>query len=161
MAGGIDVSAVDVSKPVQVNVQGSQLDSVTPGTLQRDSFADDVIPVVEPTAAQETQLSIPIKRDSSTLLPFTTLTRCRIDTLNAMGREMKDRIVGPMAVANFLDEFLPNPKDYDSSDFASRFATASNAGAFDLQSVGTECELYKPFVSDACTYIEIVNSPPD
>jgi hypothetical protein len=78
-----------------------------------------------------------------------------------MGREMKDRIVGPMAVGNFLDEFLPNPKDYDSSDFASHFASASNAGVFDLQSVKAENGLYKPFVSDACTYIEIANSPPD
>ncbi|KAG2746053.1 hypothetical protein P692DRAFT_20678448, partial [Suillus brevipes Sb2] len=64
-----------------------------------------------------------------------------------MGREMKDRIVGPMAVGNFLDEFLPNPKDYDSSDFASRFASASNAGVFDLQSVKAENGLYKPFIN--------------
>jgi hypothetical protein len=44
-----------------------------------DSFADDVIPVAKPSTMQDSQLSgvdTPIKQDSSTLVPFTTLMRC-------------------------------------------------------------------------------------
>jgi hypothetical protein len=65
-----------------------------------------------------------------------------------MGKEMQEHVVGPMPVENFLDEFLPNPEGYDTSDFASRFASASNDEVFNLQSIRKEEESYKPFVSD-------------
>ncbi|KAG0697712.1 hypothetical protein DFH29DRAFT_878517 [Suillus ampliporus] len=40
-----------------------------------------------------------------------------------MGKEMRDHIIGPMPVEEFLDEFLLNPSNHDPSDFTS----ASNA----------------------------------
>lgn len=96
------------------------------------------------------------------LSPFTTLARCRINTLNAMGMEMKEHIVDPMAVENFLNEFLLNTKDHDSLDFALCFALASTARVFNLLSIRKEEGTYKPFVSDTCIYyFEIVNSPLD
>ncbi|KAG1762982.1 hypothetical protein EDD22DRAFT_846735 [Suillus occidentalis] len=136
--GTVSPAAVDVEIiPVQL---AAQLTPATVGTLQGDSPAADRN--VTPAAPLDT----PIKRDSSTLLPFTTLTRCRIDTLNAMGKEMQEHVVGPMPVENFLDEFLPNPEGYDTSDFASRFASASNDEVFNLQSIRKEEESYKPFI---------------
>ncbi|KAG1767305.1 hypothetical protein EV702DRAFT_1050408 [Suillus placidus] len=63
-----------------------------------------------------------------------------------MGKEMQAHVVGPMSVENFLDEFLPNPEDYDTSDFASRFASASNAEVFNMQSIRKEEDAYEPFI---------------
>ncbi|KAG2079399.1 uncharacterized protein F5147DRAFT_785099 [Suillus discolor] len=94
-----DGSIVDVVIPVQVDVQDSQPAPATPDTVER---ADDLT------------IDTPIKRDSSTILPFMTLVRCRIDTLNAMGKEIKENIVGPMPVEIFLNAFLPNRKNHDS-----------------------------------------------
>lgn len=88
-----DGSIVDVVIPVQVDEQDSQPAPTTPDTVEH---ADDLT------------LDTPIKWDSSTILPFTTLARCRIDTLNAMGKEIKENIVGPMPVEIFLDVFLLN-----------------------------------------------------
>ncbi|KAG0695099.1 hypothetical protein DFH29DRAFT_1005737 [Suillus ampliporus] len=138
--------------PVQLAVQPTP---ATIGTLQRDSPAADrtVAPAVAIQAQPATPLAspildTPIKWDSSTLLPFTTLARCRIDTLNSMGKEMQAHVIGPMSVENFLDEFLPNPEDYDTSDFASHFASASNAEAFNMLSIRKEEDSYEPFMSD-------------
>jgi hypothetical protein len=68
---------VDVVIPVQLDMQNSQLAPDTPG---RDKFVAEgtVIPAAEPIlsqpAAQDSRLiDTPIKQDSSTLLPFTTL----------------------------------------------------------------------------------------
>jgi hypothetical protein len=59
-----------------------------------------------------------------------------------MGYEMKDKIVGPMPV----EEFLPSSQipDYDASSFTSAFTP----GMFNntLSAVG-EQNAYKPFVS--------------
>jgi hypothetical protein len=107
-------------------------------------------PILEQPAVLASSLSItdtPIKRESSTLLPFTTLSRCRVDTLNSMGKEMQDYIVGPMPVKDFIDKFLPNPGDYDISDFTSRFASASESNVFNLRSIQREQDVYQPFVS--------------
>lgn len=107
-------------------------------------------PILEQPAALASSLAItdtPIKRESSTLLPFTTLSRCRVDTLNSMGKEMQDYIVGPMPVKDFIDKFLPNPEDNDILDFTSRFASASESDVFNLRSIQREQDVYQPFVS--------------
>lgn len=88
----------------------------------------------------------PIKRDSSTMMPWTTLTRYRVDTLNMMGKEMKGYFVGPMPVGEFLQEFFPTSQlpDYDPLSFTSAFT----ADAFsDVISAGNEQSAYIPFVS--------------
>ncbi|KAG2057289.1 hypothetical protein BDR06DRAFT_1005310 [Suillus hirtellus] len=90
----------------------------------------------------------PIKQNSSMVLPFTTFSQCRVDTLNSMGKEMQDFIVGPMPVKNFLNKFLPNPEDHHTLDFTSHFALASNAAVFNMQSIKKEEDSYRPFVSD-------------
>ncbi|KAG2743365.1 hypothetical protein P692DRAFT_20878758 [Suillus brevipes Sb2] len=148
--GTVSPAAVDAEIiPVQLS---AQLTPATVGTLQWDSPAADrnVTPAVPILAQPDVPpafpiLDTPIKWDGSTLLPFTTLTRHRIDTLNTMGKEMQEHVVGPMPVENFLDELLPNPEDYDNSDFASRFASASNAEVFNLRSIKREEDSYKPF----------------
>ncbi|KAG1775986.1 hypothetical protein EV702DRAFT_1046621 [Suillus placidus] len=91
-------------------------------------------------------IDTPIKRDSSTMLPFTTLTRCRLETINAMGKEMKGYFVGPMPAGDFLQEFLPTSQipDYDPSSFTSAFAV----GAFNRTvSVRNEEHAYTPFIN--------------
>lgn len=88
----------------------------------------------------------PIKLGSSTMLPYTTHTRCRVDTVNAMGYEMKDYIVGPMPPKEFLQEFLPTSQIpyYDASGFTSTFT----AGTFSSTlSAADEQGAYEPFVS--------------
>jgi len=55
---------------------------------------------------------------------------------------MKDRVIGPMPVEDFLNKFLPNLKNYDPLDFTS----ASNAGVFDMQSIRKEEDTYEPVV---------------
>lgn len=155
---GSTTPAVDVEIiPVQLATQYLHVTPATSGIVQRDSTADGTVTPPAPIPAQPAMLDpplatrpvdTPIKRNSSTLLPFTTLSRCRVDTLNSMGKEMQDYIVGPMPVKNFLDKFLPNPKDHDISDFTSRFASASDAVAFNMQSIKKEEDSYEPFVSD-------------
>jgi hypothetical protein len=88
----------------------------------------------------------PIKRDSSTMVPFTTLTRCRLDTLNMMGKEMKGYFVGPMPVEEFLQEFFPTSQIpyYDPSSFTSAFAPDKFSNVI---SAANEVAAYKPFVS--------------
>lgn len=99
-------------------------------------------PYLAPDAIADT----PIKRDSSTMLPFTTLTRCRLETLNAMGKEMKGYFVGPMPVREFLQEFLPTSQIPDYAPLS--FTSAFTAGAFsDVISVRNEERAYTPFVS--------------
>ncbi|KAG1878998.1 hypothetical protein F4604DRAFT_1923685 [Suillus subluteus] len=88
----------------------------------------------------------PFKYHTSTMLPFTTHTRYRVETLNAMGYEMKDHIVGPMPVEDFLQEFLPTSQipNYDASSFTSGFAPGlfnSTLSAVDEQ------HAYQPFAS--------------
>lgn len=168
--GTVALATVDVVKITQVQLaaQDSQLAHTT---VERDSSSaadGTVTPAAAPTLAQPAvpdsllvnPVDTPIKRDSSTLLPFTTLSRFRADTLNSMGREIQDHVVGPMPVEDFLEKFLPNPKDYDPSDFVSRFASASNAEVFNMQSITKEEDSYQPFVSDPCGNhdIEILNS---
>ncbi|KAG1803843.1 uncharacterized protein HD556DRAFT_1303841 [Suillus plorans] len=161
-----ETPTVDAVIPVQPVVQDSQLAPTTP--TQRNSSVDDgtIIPAAElvlsQSALQDLQSAIidtPIKWDSSTLLPFTTLalktgekvpslSRCRVDTLNAMGKEMQDHVVGLMSVENFLDEFLPNPDNHDPSDFTTHFTSAYNTGVFDMQSVTKEENSYDRFMSE-------------
>ncbi|KAG1765365.1 hypothetical protein EDD22DRAFT_845472 [Suillus occidentalis] len=91
-------------------------------------------------------IDTPIKQDSSTMLPFTTLTRCRLETINAMGKEMKGYFVGPMPAGDFLQEFLPTSQipDYDPLSFTSAFAV----GAFNRTvSVRNEEHAYTPFIN--------------
>ncbi|KAG1866120.1 hypothetical protein F4604DRAFT_1928133 [Suillus subluteus] len=113
-------------------------------SLCRDS---QLAPDTPSPAAQPLLLDTPIKRDSSTLLPFTTLARCQIDTLNAMGKEMKGHVVGPMPVEEFLDEFLPHPKNHDPLDFTSLFTSASQAEVFNMHSVRKEEDSYNLFIN--------------
>jgi hypothetical protein len=70
--------------------------------LMMPHVSDSQVPHLSPS-----MVDTPIKQDSTTLLPFTTYTRCRVDTLNAMGREMKSHVVGPMPPEEFLRLFLP------------------------------------------------------
>jgi hypothetical protein len=103
--------------------------------------SDSEVPHLSPS-----MVDTPIKQDSTTLLPFTTYTRCRVDTLNAMGREMKSHIVGPMPPEEFLRLFLPISQipHYDDSSFTSAF----NAGIFKSTiDAPDEQHAYKPFVS--------------
>ncbi|KAG1797469.1 uncharacterized protein HD556DRAFT_1441030 [Suillus plorans] len=148
---GDGIAAVDAEIiPAQFAAQGSQL---TPATVQQDSSAAEgnITPVLTLILAQPVALdslatpivNTPIKRDSSTRLPFTTLARCRVDTLNSMGKEMQNYVIGPMPVEKFLNKFLPNPEDYDTSDFAS----ASNAEVFDMQSIKKEEDSYDRFIN--------------
>lgn len=103
--------------------------------------SDSEVPHLSPSI-----VDTPIKQDSTTMLPFTTYTRCWIDTLNAMGREMKSHIVGPMPPEEFLRMFLPISQipHYDDSSFTSAF----NAGIFKSTiAAPDEQRAYEPFVS--------------
>jgi hypothetical protein len=102
-------------------------------------------PILEQPAVLASSLSItdtPIKQESSMLLPFTTLSRCQVDTLNSMGKEMQDYIIGPMPVKDFINKFLPNPGDNDISGFTS----ASESDVFNLRSIQREQDVYQPFM---------------
>ncbi|KAG2107656.1 uncharacterized protein F5147DRAFT_774104 [Suillus discolor] len=70
-----------------------------------------------------------------------------------MGKGMQNYVVDPMPVENFLNKFLPNPEDYDTSDFASHFASASNAEVFDMQSIKKEEDSYDRFMSNSALMI--------
>ncbi|KAG1894227.1 uncharacterized protein F5891DRAFT_1195511 [Suillus fuscotomentosus] len=103
------------------------------------------LPIAEgPYLVPDDVINTPIKRESSTMLPFTTLTRCRHETIQAMGKEMKGYFVGPMPVEDFLQEFLPTCQipDYDPSSLTSA------VGAFsDMLSVRNEEHAYIPFIN--------------
>ncbi|KAG1798281.1 uncharacterized protein HD556DRAFT_1440621 [Suillus plorans] len=80
------------------------------------------------------------------MLSFMTLTQCRVKTINAMGKEMRDYFIGPMPVEEFLQEFFPSSEipDYDPLYFTSAFA----AGAFsDVISIKHEERAYTPFIN--------------
>lgn len=99
-----------------------------------------------PPVAPPSIVDTPIKLGSSTMLPYTTHTRYRVDTLNAMGYEMKDYVISPMPAKEFLQEFLPTSQipHYDASSFTSAFTAgtfSSTVSAIDEQ------RAYKPFVS--------------
>jgi hypothetical protein len=100
----------------------------------------------EPYLTPDAIVDTPIKRNSSTMLPFTTLARCRDQTLNTMGREMKGHFVGPMPVKEFLEEFLPTSEipDYDTSSCSS---TCPSGSFRNVISVKNEEHAYIPFVS--------------
>ncbi|KAG2370344.1 hypothetical protein BDR07DRAFT_1476350 [Suillus spraguei] len=103
------------------------------------------LPIVEGShLAPNDIVDTPIKWDSSTMLPFTTLTQCHIETINAMGKEMKGYFVGPMPVGEFLQEFLPTSQipDYDPSSFNFVVGAFSN-----MISVKNEEHAYKPFIN--------------
>ncbi len=68
-------------------------------------------PTTPPCTTLQLPQSTPIKISSSTILPFTTTQKYRLDTWDAIATEMTKSIVGPMPPKQFLDEFLPIPTD--------------------------------------------------
>ncbi|KAG2095105.1 uncharacterized protein F5147DRAFT_778800 [Suillus discolor] len=104
------------------------------------STAQDLQPVL-PTN------DTPIKRSCSTMQPFTTNTRCRHTTLNAMGKEMKGCLVGPMPVEQFLEEFLPPSviPNYEPLTFSD--------GTFESTlSALHEMKAYEPFIDTMSSF---------
>ncbi|KAG1802899.1 uncharacterized protein HD556DRAFT_1304139 [Suillus plorans] len=140
---GTTTPAVDAEIiPVQLATQDLHVTPATSGIVQQDSTAEGTVTPPAPIPAQPAMLDPPLATH-----PVDTPIKQNIDTLNSMGKEMQDYIVGPMPVKNFLDKFLPNPKDYDISDFTSRFASASDAAAFNVQSIKKEEDSYEPFIN--------------
>lgn len=85
----------------------------------------------------------PVKRSCSTMQPYTTNTRCRDTTLNAMGNEIRGHLVGPMPVEQFLEEYLPPSMIPDYQPL-----TSFSNGAFESTlSAAHETKAYEPFVS--------------
>ena len=93
------------------------------------------------------RFTTPIKKSSQLDRQFSTLTRYRDPTLNAIAEQMTSCIVGPMPIADFLEMFLP-------TSLIPRYKPSTtggfHAGAFKT-CIGAEDELgmYKPFVSNA------------
>jgi len=86
----------------------------------------------------------PIRKSSQLERQFSTLTRYRDPTLNAIGEKMADCIVGPMPVTDFLDTFLPTSHIpcYQST------ADGFREGAFHTCiHAKDELGMYEPFVS--------------
>jgi hypothetical protein len=84
--------------------------------------------------------STPIKADSSTVLPFTTHNKYRIETCTAMAAEIKKYLVGPMPVQEFLHSFFP----IEDHNLAQNF----ERGHYDdVVNVKLENHAYNPFVS--------------
>lgn len=108
------------------------------------SSAPETTGNVAPAATAPRGHTTPIKKSSQLERQFSTLTRYRDPTLNAIGERMIGCIVGPMPVANFLDTFLPISliPCYQST------ANGFREGAF-WTCIGAKDELgmYEPFVS--------------
>ena len=85
----------------------------------------------------------PIKVDSSTLLPFTTYNKYRIETCTAMAAEIKKYLVGPMPVQMFLDNFFPISQ-LPSLDKVPNFTPGNYQDVVDAK---LENGAYDPFVS--------------
>ncbi|KAG2738942.1 hypothetical protein P692DRAFT_20882176, partial [Suillus brevipes Sb2] len=85
----------------------------------------------------------PIKRTCATMQPFTTNTRCRDTTINAMGNEIRGYLVGPMPAEEFLEEFLSPTTIPDYQPL-----TSFSEGAFDSTvSAAQETSAYNPFIN--------------
>ena len=98
---------------------------------------DDTTSTLVPTQ------TTPIKHGTSTLLKFTTNHRYWLKEMTEMGNEMSDYVVGPMPVAEFLNEFLP----LRSIQTAVR-AQIYTPGCFEsVTTCETEPAAYEPFVS--------------
>ena len=99
------------------------------------------------TCGPPKRFTTPIKKSSRLDRQFSTLTRYRDPTLNAIAEQMTSCIVGPMPIADFLEMFLP-------TSLIPRYKL-STAGGFQPGAfktcIGAEDELgmYKPFVSNA------------
>ncbi|KAG1743270.1 uncharacterized protein EDB91DRAFT_1081209 [Suillus paluster] len=118
-----------------------------PGDGTDTPAARPVGPLPSPASSLDPSIfDTPFKFGSSTMLPYTTHTQCRLETLNAMGYEMKGHVVGPMPAGEFLQEFLPTSQipNYDTLTFTSAFTPgvfSSTLSAVDEQ------HAYEPFVS--------------
>ena len=87
-------------------------------------------------------LSTPIRINTSTTLPFSTLNRCRIESCTAMAAEMEKYLVGPMPVQQFLDDFFPIKELPHLSN------NQFKKGHYDATVRATsEINAYRPFVS--------------
>ena len=87
--------------------------------------------------------STPIKVDSSTVLPFTTHDKYRIETCTAMAAEIKKYLVGPMPIQQFLEDFFPISQLPSLDDLP-----IFKAGHYhDVLKVKLESDAYDPFVS--------------
>ncbi|KAG2088560.1 uncharacterized protein F5147DRAFT_658678 [Suillus discolor] len=90
----------------------------------------------------------PVKRSCSTMQPYTTNTRCRDTTLNAMGNEIRGHLVGPMPVEQFLEEFLPPSTIPDYQPL-----TSFSDGAFESTlSAAHETKAYEPFINTMTSF---------
>lgn len=117
-------------------------------TVQVSDEADSTPPAEQKTPELPPQIlappnDTPIKRTCATMQPFTTNTRCRDTTLNAMGNEIRGYLVGPMPAEEFLEEFLSPTTIPDYQPL-----TSFSEGAFtSTVSAALETEAYNPFVS--------------
>jgi hypothetical protein len=101
--------------------------------------------------------STPIKRSCSTMQPYTTNTRCRDTTFNAMGKEIMGYLVGPMPVELFLEKFLSPSAILDYQPL-----TSFSDGAFETTlSAAHETRAYEPFVGTFTYDIKTVISQSD
>lgn len=83
----------------------------------RPPVDNDILPTTPPKAPQLSRDTSTlrnsdtlIKRGSATTLPFTTHSKFCIDSYHVLGKEIKDYLVGPMPVNEFLDTFFPLAK---------------------------------------------------
>ncbi|KAG2086971.1 uncharacterized protein F5147DRAFT_781478 [Suillus discolor] len=118
MASAAPQDAVDVithitDEPVQSygpsappeSGSGACLPSVTPAPGDPQLITD--------TDIEDSGYDTPIKHGSSTMVPFSTNARYRINTINGLGKEVLPFAVGPMPVQQFLDEFFPSSQLLD------------------------------------------------
>lgn len=97
--------------------------------------------------------STPIKVDNSTVLPFTTHDKYRIETCTAMAAEIKKYLVGPMPIQQFLDSFFPISQLPSLDDLPSFLP-----GHYDkVLKAKLECDAYDPFVSHNYLILLIVS----
>ncbi|KAG1734425.1 uncharacterized protein EDB91DRAFT_1250943 [Suillus paluster] len=94
--------------------------------------------------AQPTFLDTPIKRGSSTMFTHTTNARYRIQTVNAMGKEMQGFFIGPMSPEEFLQEFLPVTNMPDNTFTSGTFESTISAR--------DEVHAYEPFINTMKTF---------
>ncbi|KAG2089146.1 uncharacterized protein F5147DRAFT_658498 [Suillus discolor] len=136
--------------PINYNVSAEPTDSdTTPAELRTPklplrTLAQSTTQDLQPVLPMN---DTPIKCSCSTMQPYTTNTRCRDTTLNAMGKEMKGCLVGPMPVEQFLKEFLPPSAipNYEPLTFSD--------GAFESTlSALHETKAYEPFIDTMSSF---------
>ena len=88
--------------------------------------------------------STPIKADTSTVLPFTTNQKYRIESCTAMAEEMRRYLVGPMPADQFLDKFFPINNLLRGLRRVSQFKPGCYS---ETVKAANEMQVYTPFVS--------------